>query len=289
MRRLNAHTRINYRDPGGYLLLIFFSLMLTLADYRTTWLDSPKHILAAIATPFYDGVFFVAALFNTSDNFFSDHFALRDELEQAQLTISELEVQLSSIKSLQQENNELRTLINVDLRSEQQLVIGELVSINQANIAKEAVINRGTSTGIAAGHAIINAQGLLGQVASISAAYSKIILVNDIRFGVPVEVLGKGIRFNLFGKGTNLLESDALKYMRDIAVDDLLITSGLGHVFPRGIEVALVVQIHTSSASNETTIQAQPVAKVHSSPYIYAVLAKQVDAEISAPGADSSL
>ncbi len=125
------------------------------------------------------------------------------------------------------------------------------------------IINKGSLHGVQEGMPVIDELGLQGQVTLTYPAKSEISLITDKEQIVPVESLRTGFRTILHGgvQGGQL-ELRFTSANADIQPNDLLVTSGLDKLYPRGIPVARVVSVSKSPGSHFLQIVCQPIAGV---------------------------
>ena len=91
---------------------------------------------------------------------------------------------------------------------------------------------------------MITGDGVLGQVFRIGPFSSEIILITDAEHALPVQVVRSGVRTIALGTGRSTsLELPYVPQNYDVKVGDLLVTSGLGRVFPFGLPVARVTKV----------------------------------------------
>ena len=90
---------------------------------------------------------------------------------------------------------------------------------------------------------MITGAGVLGQVFRIGPFSSEIILITDAEHALPVQIVRSGVRTIALGTGRSTsLELPYVPKNYDVKVGDLLVTSGLGRVFPFGVPVARVLR-----------------------------------------------
>jgi len=127
--------------------------------------------------------------------------------------------------------------------------------------ARKVILDRGAQHGIEAGLAVVNAQGMIGQVTRVYPVQAEVTLITDKDQAVPVQVARNGLRGVLFGAGQGRLELRFTLAGADVQPGDRLVTSGLDGVFLAGLPVADVVSVE-SDAQSFATIQCTPVAGV---------------------------
>ena len=112
---------------------------------------------------------------------------------------------------------------------------------------------------------VVTGDGVLGQVFRIGPFSSEIILITDAEHALPVQVVRSGVRTIALGTGrSTALELPYVPQNYDVKVGDLLVTSGLGRVFPFGLPVARVTKVERDPTQPLAQIYAVPLAGIES-------------------------
>jgi rod shape-determining protein MreC len=166
--------------------------------------------------------------------------------ENAELRTRELllTAQLNEMLMLQKENTQLKQLLQAGSALNGRLEIARLLAVDLNPSVLQVIINKGSQDGVAVGQAVLDAYGVLGQVVSVGPLTSKVLLITDERFAIPVQNYRTGIRSVAMGLG----DSNDLHLMNvidtgDMKVGDLLLASGLGLHFPTGYPVGVIKSI----------------------------------------------
>jgi rod shape-determining protein MreC len=229
---------------------------------------APVHWLGNAPGRFSD---WVSSLFTTRDDLLEENEAL-----QARLLI--LERRALKYAALASENNELRQLLNSSESLDDRVVVGEVVAVSPDPFSHEIVINKGSRDGVRVGQAILDANGLMGQVQQTSSFTSRVLLVSDSSHAVPVEVVRNGLRAVLLGNGdTETLELVHVPDTADIREGDLLVSSGLGGRFPKGYPVAEVASITKEPGEPFVEIEARPRAELNRSRLVLVVFTPEAE------------
>lgn len=197
----------------------------------------------------------------------SDSFQTRRALraENAQLRGELRDAQLATMRqaALEQENAQLRNLRASlpPLISHWQLA--QIIDVQTDPVRQRLVIDKGAREGVFANQAVVDSHGILGQVERVGPFSAEVILVTDPEGAIPVQVLRNGLRTIAVGSGTD--GEIVLPYLAsnaDIKSGDLLVTSGLGGVFPAGFPVARVMGVRRENSQLPAQVRAQPVADI---------------------------
>lgn len=164
--------------------------------------------------------------------------------------------------ALEQENNRLRGLLDSTFKVGDQVLIAEPLLINIVPYENLVVVNKGERHGIRAGQAVVDGNGVVGQVLRVTGRTSDIVMITDPSHATPVQINRTGLRTIAVGNG--LIDRLELPYIpgnADIEPGDLLVTSGLDGVFPAGYPVARILSRPENEMGPTRTI-AVPVARL---------------------------
>jgi rod shape-determining protein MreC len=265
---LTASTRrpLFPRGPGlglKALVLCLLALGAIMTDARTQALTPVRDGLAWLLRP----VLWVAGLPSAVAGT-AEHLQTRETLveENAILRENELKLQadLQKLEALEMENQRLRELLASSAQLEEKVLIAEILSASQDPYREQIVLNKGARDGVYKGQALVDAQGVLGQVMSVSAATSVALLLTDPNHGIPVEINRTGLQTIALGRGDgqNLL----LPYLpgtADVKVGDLLVSSPLGGRFPAGYPVGTITELRHEPGEHFMEALAVPAARLN--------------------------
>ena len=246
-----------------FLFYCMLSLTLMLVDSRFALSSSIRSQTSVLASPIWWLASRPFALWQNGASAFTTNRQLHrrvDELEAGQL---KSDLVLQQMATLQSENDALRALLRAKQRAALEARLVELVNVNPDPSQKRFVIDKGAAQKVRVGQVLIDAHGLVGQVAEVYPGKSLVISITDADHALPVMVARSGFRSILFGQGNdrrlslaNLTPSD------DIKAGDILLTSGIGGRFPAGIPVGVVMQFKQDEALTFLSAQVQPFARL---------------------------
>ncbi len=184
---------------------------------------------------------FVGSIFNFS--------SIKKENEDLKKKNSELENKVIDYQSLKSENERLRQSLNFkEQRGEFNYIGGDIVEKGANGMLDQFVINRGSKDCIAKGMVAVTYEGLVGQVTSVGSNWSIVqTLANEnIAVSGAVESTNdnNGIVKGYKDSSNNLLAK--LYYLpvdSNIKKGDVILTSGLGGLYPKGIRIGAVTDI----------------------------------------------
>jgi len=176
-----------------------------------------------------------------------------------------LQAQLQRFDALQGENRQLNQLLGASEHlKKNRLALARLLLVNAEPLLNEVILDKGQSQGVYVGQAVIDADGVMGQVISVALLTSRVLLLTDFRSAIPVQDVRSDARGILVGRGrlAKLLLKDIPSTV-DIKVNDLLVTSGLGGHYPPGYPIGIVSVVDTNLAAPFATIQVDPSAQLN--------------------------
>lgn len=165
---------------------------------------------------------------------------LRSENQRLSGEVSRLRTELRELEESEEENERLRALVGfqerVNVRTVPARVIGRPISNWQASI----VIDKGHADGIRRNMPVVLSDGLMGQVVEVASRAARVLLITDQRSGVSVRLTRTGETGILQGQVDGGLVVKLLSRESRVRKGDAVVTSGLGGVFPAGLEVGRV-------------------------------------------------
>lgn len=255
--------------PGPFARLFVFAVLaciLIAEDTRFNYFPHLRQSIGVIVFPLQRIAYFPADVYDNAGEFIAS-FNLQEENEKLRQLYLEDKEALLTLRALEAENNHLRNLLGAAQRIETQThtkaVLTDILYTPRDPFNQKITLNKGSQHQIELGQAVIDDKGIVGQVTQLYPWSSEVTLLTDKDHLVPVQVLRNGIRSIVSGTGKN--NELALRFLSlntDIQHDDLLVTSGIGGVYPPGIPVAIVQRIEQDSGDDFVLIICTPVAGV---------------------------
>ncbi|MBL4935221.1 rod shape-determining protein MreC [Clostridium sp. YIM B02515] len=174
---------------------------------------------------------------------------VKKENEELRAKNSELEQKALESDSLAKENTELREALNFkNQHSEYNYVGCDIIGKSGGNYLDGYIIDKGTKDNIKKGMVVVTARGLVGQVTSTASNWSVVQSISNENIAVSAMVestnetsgILKGYKdadSKLLAKLYNLPEDSAIKK------GDVILTSGYGNLYPKGIRIGQVVDV----------------------------------------------
>jgi rod shape-determining protein MreC len=239
------------------------SVVLMFYDKRGGWLETARYGLQAAIYPLQLAVNSPSAAWRWVEESFATREALRKEVDALRNQLRDQQLVTMRQAALQQENATLRGLNTAMPEVIEKRLVGEVISLEETTLRQRLLVRRGGNDGVTKRQPVITGDGVVGQVFRTGPFSSEIILITDAEHALPVQVLRSGVRTIALGTGRSTsLELPYVPQNYDVKVGDLLVTSGLGQIFPYGLPVARVTRVTRDPAEPLANIQAAPLAKI---------------------------
>lgn len=179
-------------------------------------------------------------------------------------------------EALERENIRLRGLLDTSFKVGDQVLIAEPLSISLNSFEQMITVDKGGRFGVFKGQAVVDAQGIVGQVLRVTPYSADVIMITDPDHSIPVQVNRNGLRTIAAGTGsTDRLDLPYLPGNADVKEGDLLVSSGLGGVFPSGYPVAKISRVNPADGSLGK-VSAIPLARLDRSHELLLVWSNKV-------------
>jgi rod shape-determining protein MreC len=248
---------------------VFFVLLaavLMVLDHRQGYLDNLRHALSVVVYPLQWAVNAPFAM----GRWASEALATRHALEASNAALEaerrDLQVQLQKLRALEAENERLRALMGSARKAGEKVLVAELMRVDLDPFRHRVLLDKGSNDEVHDGQPVIDAAGVVGQVAHSGPFSAEVVLITDPSHALPVEVNRNGLR--TIAVGTGEIDRLSLPYLpnsADIVEGDLLISSGLGGRFPRGYPVGTVRRVARDPTRAFAEIDAVPAAALNRS------------------------
>lgn len=254
------------RGPSPAVRLVFFSvlsLLLLFVDARYRYLESTRSTLSVLVSPVQRLATMPGELWRQAGEFFVTQRGLVDRNQVLQLQHERDAALLSQLRALQQENGQLRSLLELPRRSEFSAVAAEIVYAEHDAFKRKVLVDKGADAKVQPGQVVMDDQGIVGQVTRVYPWMSEVTLITEKDHAVPVQILRNGLRTILFGAGdTSTLSLRYMPVSSDVQNGDVLVTSGIDGVYPPGIPVAKVTRIERDAAYPFARVSCLPIGGV---------------------------
>lgn len=186
----------------------------------------------------------------------------RSQLEQLRQQNAQLRSRVAELEEARLENERLRGLIDLAQAREYDAVGARVIGKPVNSWEGVVLINRGSDAGLKPGMPVVSAQGLLGQTIEVSPSSAKVRLITDQRSGVAAFVQRSRVEGIVRGSIEGDLSLDFVSNETTVAVGDVVITSGMGGVYPKGIVIGEISAVDAGDNALYQRIEVTPASNL---------------------------
>jgi rod shape-determining protein MreC len=191
------------------------------------------------------------AFFNSVKNTWNQYFFLvskAKENERLKKALGQSLQQLNRCSETELANERLRHLIDFEKEVPLPMIAAQVVGQDPSAWSKTIIVGKGTQNGVRQGAPVLIPEGIVGVVVEASARYAKVLLLIDPNSAVDALVQQTRARGIVKGRGGDYCVFDYVLRKHEISVGDMVVTSGLDGVFPKGFRVGRISEIVRQNA-----------------------------------------
>ena len=188
----------------------------------------------------------------------------------------------SVIDNLKEELVKLEKLSNIKMSlADFNYINATIIERNREYWFNSLTINKGSSDGIDVDMAVINSDGLIGRINSVTknTATVKLITTNDVNNKISAEIIHNDKKtygiINGYDKNSNLLNL-IINNSEDIPKDSLVKTTGMGGVFPSGILIGKVIDTIKKDDLVTNIVRIRPISNIEGENYVSVLQRKEI-------------
>jgi rod shape-determining protein MreC len=196
--------------------------------------------------------------------------------------VEQLRNNLVSLKEAEAENQRLREMLDFTSQpsfpEDYSQVPARVISRSASPWDATITINRGSDDGVKRGQTVVNGQGLVGQVSAVATNSSQVLLIVDNTSHVEAKVQSSQTEGTVIGGVNGLLEMDFVDKAAKAEKKDVVVTSGTGRLFVKGVPIGLVDEVSDQ--------QIEYFKRISITPFVEFNKLEEVMVLIPPPGAD---
>ncbi len=267
------------RHKKGYTLLLLTLISVSLILVSTKPISfRPREITQTLFAILQRGVGGISNWFVNTVNSISELKKAKKELENAQKKLLAYEKISRDIIELKNENKQLRDQLKLYKRLTYRSIPAEVIARDPENLFSTIVLNKGTADGVKRDMAVIayqnGLQGLVGKIILVNKYTSTVKPILDST--LYIAAMFQKSRYNGLISGSSEDNSGYLvmKYINKEAINyieygDLVITSGLGGVYPKGIHIGRVRKIEAKTYQTSMEVFIEPIIDFSRLEYVF--------------------
>ncbi len=247
------------------------ALFLMVADARFKMMQPLRVALAGVLYPVQWLAMQPVSLIESSGAYFTTVATAETAQEQSRRKLSAQSLRANQVEQLELENNRLRKLLELSPRLSAPFKAAQVIYDAADPYTRKVIVDKGLAQGLALGAPVLDEFGVIGQVTRVYPMVSEVTLITDRDHAIPVLNARTGARGVAFGDTSTHADALELRYMAanaDVAVGDLLTTSGVDGVYPPGLPVARVEKVERRVDAVFARIYCVPLAMVSGAEHV---------------------
>jgi rod shape-determining protein MreC len=230
----------------SYIFVLLSLILLSLSIGKGQEWNPAEKIAVEIAAPFQR--LFTGTVSLVRDMWRSYFFLVQTRQENLLLKrrINLLEIENSKYQELLLANQRLRNLLRFRENTNEPLLAARVIGWDPSGLFKSIILDKGESDGLTRNMPVVNSEGVVGRIVSISPNYAQALLITDQNSAIDGLVQSSRARGMLKGGGSDGCYFDYVIKTSEIETGDRIVTSGLGGIFPKGLSLGAVKEINDS-------------------------------------------
>lgn len=232
-----------------WLRLIIFTLaaFLLMALQLTGQLQALRSAISIVTSPAQLASTGVGRNVTDSVQFLWDLRTIRQRVSELEEINASLQAEIFRLNEVERENEQMRRLLafsqtrpGLELRGAQ--VVSRIISQESTNFLDYIEVDLGAQQGIEVGMAVLTEQGLVGRISEVNNLTAKVLLITDANSGVSAILQSSRLNGVIQGTPNGDLLMDLIPQGQEFGVGEVVLTSGIGQNFPRGIPIGQVIE-----------------------------------------------
>jgi rod shape-determining protein MreC len=188
---------------------------------------------------------------NSIKNIWNQYFFLvstAEENRRLKKALGQSLQQLNRCSEIELANDRLRHLLGFEKEVPRPMIAAQVVGKDPSAWSKTIIVDKGTQDSVRQGAPVVIPEGIVGVVVEASARYAKVLLLIDPNSAVDALVQQTRARGIVKGGGAGYCLFDYVLRKHEISVGDIVVSSGLDGVFPKGFRVGRISEIVRQNA-----------------------------------------
>lgn len=254
---------IKYLKEYRFYIALFIFLLIPIVaidtatraprDYRL-----PDRIIIGLTSPIQS---FLTWTLDSITEFFQNYVFLLNTREQNNLLLEQnrrLLGQIAQLRESKEENERLKKILKFQEDFAIKTTVARVIAKDVTTEFRSVRINRGSDQGIRKNMAVLTHDGVVGRVLRVTAQTADVVTLLDFQSAVDVVVERSRARGIVAGLSDQLCELKYALRTDDIQVGDILVSSGLGGIFPKGVPVGVVSRVNKKPFGITQEVEVRP-------------------------------
>jgi rod shape-determining protein MreC len=195
----------------------------------------------------WDGVQSYLLLWNTQEN--NKTLALENR---------RLLNELASFQEVARENERLRQIVDFNATMVGRKIVARVVAQDVSPEFRMLRLNKGADQGVESGMAVVALEGIVGRVVRVGSDFCDVLSLLDSSSAVDAILQRNRVRGVIEGQGSQQLSMKYLRRTDPVEENDLIVSSGIGGLFPKGLTIGKVLSVKKKNFGIGQTVEVAP-------------------------------
>ena len=231
---------------GSIITIIILLILVFTTNANVNSFSKIENVIGKVIMPIQNGITHLKNKIEKNETNISNIEMLQEEINNLRKQNEELTLKLEEVEMMRAENGVLRELVSLSEKYAEYKTIGAyIINKNVNNIDQTFIINVGNRDGVKVNQTVIAENGLVGHIISVTKNTAKVEPIIDVTSNVSGEM--ESSMKNVIARGrissNKTLRVDFVQADTEFVIDDVIKTSGLGGIYPKGITIGRIKEI----------------------------------------------
>ncbi len=240
------------------IILIISLYSVSISSFSAKKISVFNQLMVDTIAPIQESVFSVRGKLASIWTNYLMNVSAQEDNKNLKGKINELKGEIFVFQELVKENKRLKNLLEFELEAQSKKVLAKVVAWDASSDFKVIRINKGKKDGIKLKATVITSEGLVGYIYRLSKNYSDVLTIIDSNNRVDALVERTRSHGVLEGYKDSLCLMKYVTRTEPLILDDTVITSGLGSLYPKGVKVGNITKIQRESYGITQYVEIMP-------------------------------
>ena len=226
------------------MVLLAFNLILMSSRVRS---DGEGSLLArgilTVASPFLKASAAVGSGLAHTWHAYIDLIGVEERNGRLRIELDGLRAQVHGLEEMTNEMERLRGLLELQENLDANSTAARVIAHGTGQGVRTLLLNRGERHGVRLSDPVVTSRGLVGRVVEVGPAISKVQTLSDPNSGVAALIQRTRVQGLVVGEGESGCRMEYVMELSDVEVGDVIITSGLDRIYPKGLVIGVVTEL----------------------------------------------
>jgi len=245
------------------VVLVALASLLMVSDRRLGYLHNVRAGTLDLLRPLHQIVDWPSQWGSGLAAYLGNRHELIEQLQQSERELLHARAEATQLRTQQQMLARVQALLQASENDPAPKLVASILAVDLDPYSRRFLMNRGRKDGVVEGAVLFDGYGLVGQVVELGTHTARAMMLSDISQAIPVEIERTGGRAIANGTGdATILMLDDLPINIDLQVGDVLRSSGLGGIYPRGYLVATISSVIRTPTARYARAEARASAQL---------------------------